>query len=45
MADVPTKLRTDVFLKGSEGFDNIKVVAKQPADVQKGYDVCATLFR
>lgn len=33
MADVPNaELRKDGFLKGFEGFDNIKVVSKQPAD-------------
>lgn len=33
MADVPNaELREDGFLKGFKGFDNIKVVAKQPVD-------------
>lgn len=48
MAGVPNaELRRDGFLKGVEGFDNIKVVAKQPADwdVQKGYDVCANIIQ
>lgn len=48
MAGVPNaELRRDGFLEGISGYDNLTVVAQQPADwdVQKGYDVCANILQ